>query len=265
MPARSPTALTGSELAARLTGVDDDVREEIIRNQLLAGNIPQFLRRLQPVELRDDLDADGMRIIVCVMPDYLALGSDRDYLLVPMRLQTALAVADRYGFTLPTTAMVDAIYAQSAVHLAPQPLPASSAMRSTAYYLRSDALVRSQLNRIDAAPGALVSGDKKDLVLTNRLWSHLERVAIYGWHMLDGRPIQPLSTVHGWHYVDYSHGVRLVSRRILINGKPGGLLAALQDTTTAPLLSNEGTISRASDLIARLEQPHYEHFSALTR
>jgi hypothetical protein len=265
MPTRSATAPTGSELAARLGGIDDDAREEIIRSELLAGNIPQFLRRLQPVELSSDLDGQSTRIIVCVMPDYLALGSDRDYLLVPMRLQTALAVADRYGFTLPTTALVDAIYAQAAVHLAPRPLPASPAMRSTAYYLKSNAMVRSQRTQLDAAPGMLISGDKKDLVLTNRLWNNPERVAIYGWHTLDGHPIQPLSTLHGWHYVDYSHGVRLVSTRILINDKPESLLAALQNTLTARLLSYEGAISGAPDLIARLAQAHVQHISALVR
>lgn len=265
LPARSATALTGSELAARLGGIDDDAREELIRNELLTGNIPQFLRRLQPVELQSDLDGESTRIIVCVMPDYLAVGSDRDYLLVPMRLQTALAVATRYGFTLPTTALVDAIYAQSAVHLAPKPLPAGPAMRSTPYFLNHDALVRSQRTELDATPGMLISGDKKDLVLTNRLWNHLERVAIYGWHTLDGHPIQPLSTVHGWHYVDYSHGVRLVSTRILINDKPTGLLAALQNTMTARLLSYEGAISGAPDLIARLTQAHVQRLSALVR
>lgn len=265
MPPRSAAALTGSQLAHRLGGLDDEAREEIIRTELLAGNIPQFMRRLRPVEMQSDLDGESTRITVCVMPDYLAVGSDRDYLLVPLRLQTALTVADRYGFTLPTTAIVDAIYEQSAVHLAPRPLPASPAMRSTAYYLRSNALVRSQRAKLGAAPGALISGDKKDLVLTNRLWNNLERVAIYGWHTLDGHPIQPLSTVHGWHYVDYSHGVRLVSRQILVNDKPERLFAALQDPVTARVLSYEGAISRASDLIFRLAEAHVPRISALVR
>ena len=190
------------------------------------------------------------------MPDYLALGSDRDYLLVPMRLQTALAVATRYGFSLPTPAIVDAIHTQSDVQLTPQPLPASAAMRSTAYYLNHDALVRSQRDDLDVVPGMLISGDKKDLVLTNRLWRNLERVAIYGWHVPDGRPIQPLSTVHGWHYVDYSHGVRLVAGRVLVNDEPQALLTALQNTTTARLLSDDGIALAASELIDRLAEAH---------
>jgi len=44
-------------------------------------------------------------------------------------------------------------------------------------------------------------------------------VAIYGWHKLDGKPIQPLYTGHVDWYVDYSHGIRLVSRTIYIDNK----------------------------------------------
>ena len=66
--------------------------------------------------------------MVCVTPDYLAIGSDDDYFLVPMRLETALAIARRFGFVLPTPKIVDAVYAQSQVQLRPQPLPASDAM-----------------------------------------------------------------------------------------------------------------------------------------
>ena len=73
-------------------------------------------------------------------------------------------------------------------------------MRSTNYSVRHDELVRAQRVAQDISLGSLTAGDKKDLVLTNRLWNHLDRVAIYGWHMLDGKPIQSLSTIHGWRY-----------------------------------------------------------------
>lgn len=68
----------------------------------------------------------------------------------------------------------------------------------------------------DAPLGALTVGDKKDLLLTNRLWGHLDRVAIYGWHMLDGKRIQSLSTVHGWRYADYSHRARFTRTRVFV-------------------------------------------------
>jgi hypothetical protein len=88
--------------------------------------------------------------------------------------------------------------------------------------------------------GELISGHKKDLVLSNRLGQLPGRVAIYGWHRAPGHPIQPLSTVHGAEYVDYSHGVRLVSTTVVVDGRPRSIYDALQDSHLASVLSREG-------------------------
>ncbi len=82
-------------------------------------------------------------------------------------------------------------------------------MRSNLYLERHQQRIDEQ--RFGLPLGELISGHKKDLVLSNRLRQLPDRVAIYGWHRAPGDPIQPLSTVHGARYVDYSHGVRLVS------------------------------------------------------
>src|SRR5439155_7225507 len=68
--------------------------------------------------------------------------------------------------------------------------------------------------------GLLIAGIKKDIVLTNRLKEKPHRVAIYGWHYPSGKPIQPLYVGHVDWYVDYSHGIRLMSRRMILDGKP---------------------------------------------
>jgi hypothetical protein len=175
-----------------------------------------------------------------------------------MRLATALTVAKHFGFTLPTTKMVDAIYVQSAVHLAPQPLPAGDQMRSTDYYWHHSQIIRQQEASLGVMPGTLTAGDKKDLVITNRLWQNLARVAIYGWHRLDHSPIQPLATVHGARYADYSHGVRLVSTVMYVNGQPKSIIDALTDTQIAPALSGEGAIQRITDLLTILAVPPVE-------
>lgn len=250
IPPRAASAPGGHAIAGTIAALDGEAREEFLREQVLAGNVPHFLRQLEPVELAGPA---GPNVTLCVMPDYLAVGTNEDYLLVPMRLETALEIGQRLGFLLPTPKVVDEISRQSRVHLTPQPLPASDQMRSSAYLIEHNALVREQRERSADPLGALTSGDKKDLVLTNRLWTQLERVAIYGWHAIDGRPIQPLSTVHGWHYVDYSHGVRLVSERVLIDGHPRALLDALADPSIAPLLSSEGVIVEIRALIERLK------------
>lgn len=259
IPARPAAAPTGSQLASRLEHIGDDERESLIRSELLAGNIPNFLRQLRPVTLRGA--AGQGEITVCAMPDYLALGSDSDYLLIPMRLETALAVGQRYGFSLPTPKLVDAIYAQSTVHLVPQPLPAGDAMRSTGYYEHHNEMVRAQRERLGSESGLLTAGDKKDVVLTERLWQNPDRVAIYGWHQSNGQPIQPLSTVHGWHYADYSHGIRLISDQVLVNHHVQSLYSALEDPHLATVLSSEGALHRVAELVDRLQQPHSESFA----
>jgi hypothetical protein len=254
MPDRPAGALGGHAFAQSIRGLTDDEREMRIREQLLTGNIPQFLRRLVPIELHAPAGHGlPIDIVICAAPDYLAIGSDEDFMLMPMRLATALSLASETGFTLPTPRIVDAIYAQAIVHVAPQPLPASSEMRSTDYSVRHDELVRAQRVAQDIALGDLTAGDKKDLVLTNRLWSHLDRVAIYGWHMLDGKPIQSLSTLHGWRYADYSHGARLISTRVFVHGKPRSIFDAMQDSRFAEALSGEGPLTNATVLIQTLK------------
>ncbi len=265
IPARSPTAPTGSEFARQVERISEHDREVAIQNELRSGNLPAFLRRLIPVKLATELpNGRTLQATICVLPDYLAVGSDADFLFVPMRLATALTVASHYGFTLPTTKMVDAIYEQSAAHVAPQPLPAGDQMRSTDYYWHHSQMVRQQEAALRVPLGTLTAGDKKDLVLTNRLWQNLARIAIYGWHRLDHSPIQPLATVHGARYADYSHGVRLVSTVIFVDGEPKSIFDALADTQLAWVLNGEGPIQRISQLLTILEVPPVEAAATTT-
>ena len=67
-------------------------------------------------------------------------------------------------------------------------------------------------------------------------------MAIYGWHHPDGKPIQPLYVGHVDWYVDYSHGIRLISRRMMVDGRPMQVADVLRDKELSPLLSNEGPI-----------------------
>ena len=218
-------------------------REQAIRDEILKGNLPEFLRKLVPVELHCELPSGkSLTATIFVAPDYLAIGSDDDFLRIPMNLHTAVAIADRFGFILPTKKMVDAIYLQSRYHFVPQPLPAGPEMRSTAYYWTHNQMIEDQAHALGVRLGELVSGDKKDVVMTNRLASNVGRIAIYGWHRGPGQPIQPLSTVHGANYADYSHGIRLISEMALIDGKLRSVYDILRDSSTAKVLSDEGPI-----------------------
>lgn len=244
IPARAGQDLTGSQFAQYVSKMNPQEREQAIRDEILKGNLPSFLRKLVPVELHCELPSGkSLMATIFVAPDYLAIGSDADFLRIPMNLPTAAAIADRFGFILPTRKMVDAIYSQARYHLAPQPLPAGPQMRSTAYYWTHNQMVEDQAHALGVRLGELVSGDKKDLVITNRLAFNVGRVAIYGWHRGPGQPIQPLSTVHGINYADYSHGIRLISEMALIDGKLRSIHDILSDPSTAKVLSDEGPIS----------------------
>ena len=90
------------------------------------------------------------------------------------------------------------------------------------------------------AHGTPVAGIKKDVVLTPRLGDEPGRVAIYGWHWQDGSPIQPVYTGHTDRWVDYSHGIRLVPRRVLVDGVEHDLVDLLEDPELRQLGSDEG-------------------------
>ncbi len=130
MPRRASRATDGSAVMDRLMGLGGVERDRAITREVLSGNIPDHLRQLVPVGF-DGALSDGQPVIVvlCVTPDYLSIGSDRDHVRVPMGLPAAAKIADELGFFLPTTRIVDAIYDQADVQLSPAPMAPTSAAR----------------------------------------------------------------------------------------------------------------------------------------
>ena len=243
IPPRAAQALTGSQFAESVSTMDRQQREHAILGQLLEGNLPGFLRKLAPVKLNCEVaDGKSLTAAIFVMPEYLAIGSDNDFLRIPMNLHTATAIAGRFRFLLPTKKMVDAIYQQSTCRFTPQPLPAGPQMSSTEYYQHHNVMIDEQSHTRGFPSGELVSGHKKDVVLTNRLNWKPGRIAIYGWHRDTGEPIQPLSTVHGADYADYSHGIRLIATMAMIEGRLRSVQDILRDAVFAKVLSDEGAI-----------------------
>lgn len=244
IPLRSPHAMTGSQFAESVSGMGREQREQAILGQLLQGNVPGFLRKLVPVKLTFKITA----ATIFVMPEYLAIGSDEDFLRIPMNLHTVGAILDRFRFLLPTKKMVDTIYNQASCRFVPQPLPAGPEMTSTKYYRMHNTIINTQSENRDFPSCVLVAGHKKDVVLTDRLVRKPGRIAIYGWHRAPGMPIQPLSTVHGAGYADYSHGIRLVAEMAMMGGQLRSIRDILRDSLLATTLSDEGTIHVASAL-----------------
>lgn len=149
-------------------------------------------------------------VTIYVTPDYFV----EDGIRMPVGMTRALAIAEARDMLLPTKDMVDAIWAAADIKLPPLTIPWDDANTTLRVFQRHNLLIEDQLAGKEIT-GKLIAGHKKDIVVSNRGG----RVAIYGWHRTSGRPIQPYSTVHGWDYHDYSHGLRLVSKLATRNGK----------------------------------------------
>lgn len=241
-------ALTGTDFAEVAAPLDPRERQQVAVEHLMGGVVPTFLGDLATL-CYEAADAEGTVHVVEieVLRDYLAIGTDGDYLPIALDLPAAREVARAWQMVLPTPKLVDAIYEAADERVAPRPLPPGPEMRSVAYLLRHRELLREQ--GAGSPPDGVRAGHKKDVVLTRRLFERPDRVAIYGWHRSEGEPIQDLSLWHGDRYVDYSHGVRLVSATVRVDDQPWDLFDLLADEVLAPLVSDEGPIPGARALL----------------
>jgi hypothetical protein len=236
IPARPADAPGGAAFMKQLASLLPAEREEAIAREFCRGNVPDFLRSFHKLTVRTEKHV----VTFEVMPDYLAVGTDTDFVRVPMTPMTAARIADAYGCSLPTRKIVDDVYRQATVKLEPRPM--TEARESVTTFTEHNTIIEKQ--RAGKPLGELVAGIKKDVVITSRLAEKPNRVAIYGWHKPDGSPIQPLAIVHRDTYVDYSHGVRLIKRTVEVDGKPRDVRHVLYDPELCGPLSDEGPITR---------------------
>lgn len=242
-PARSPTAAGGREFIARIDTLPAAEREQLIFTEIGAGNLPAFLRQTRLIAATwADAAGDSHRVVFRCCPDYLAVGSEGDFVRMPMTPVTAQKLADLFDACLPTRKLVDAIHAAAAVKLAPQfYAPDGDRNERPATFFRHQEEIEKQLAGLGAEKGELISGSKKDIVISNRLSEpgREGHVAIYGWHRPDGQPIQPLTNIHSGRYADYSHGVRLIGSTLLVDGVPRRMTELLGDSLLYKLISDE--------------------------
>ncbi len=245
-PAHGPSGTEFTNIIVTMPPPTDafSEREYWIYAQVISGNVPTWLRTLKPVTV----SAGGHTATYHVIPDYLAIGSDTDYFLTPTTPLLAQRLGDHLGCTLPTRKMVNQIWTNAAVKLNPQPIAPSPEMITVPVFAQHNAMVRSQRDTFTNAqpPGALVSGDKKDVVISSLIYSNLHTgvpkpVVIYGWHKLSpyGEPWQPLYNGHEESYADYSHGIRLVQMGLTVDGSPNTITNVLTSSSLAELLSDE--------------------------
>jgi hypothetical protein len=212
-------------------------RDSFVLKEILSGNVPGFLRDLVPVHVSvvDSFSGKTLHATYYVSPDYLSVGTDKDWARINITPYAAQKIADSFHCFLPTKKMVDDIYRAAVVKLEPVPLYAFR--DSTPIMWHHHLIIEGQRN----GRKGLIAGIQKDVVISGKISRDPkpERVAIYGWHKLDGKPIQPLYTGHIYWWVDYSQGIRLVYRKIKVEGKWMDYTDVLKDPKLKRLLCDE--------------------------
>lgn len=249
IPERQASAIEGSAFVAQVTGLSIIDREKAVVREILSGNVPSFSRRLRSLMISQTADTPNYELILFVACDYMAIGSDQDYLYIPLTPSTAQFLADQLSCSLPTKMIVDKIYTNSENKLSPQPIPPSDKMTTIEVFEQHTDSIKQQFSLLgfDRSAFGIVAGHKKDIIISNKIYDPdraSERVVIYGWHLSENIPIQPVYNGHLAMYADYSHGVRLISKLAFINGDSIHLDDILRDPALSILLSNDGVISK---------------------
>lgn len=251
LPQRKADALSGSAFAISIADslLTLAQREKIILKEIKNGNVPNFLRKLTKItdSTEWDFGIDKISISYYVLPDYFCIGSDEDFFYVPMTPILAQKVADLTKCSLPTKKMVDQIYKNATIKLQPKPIPPTKAMTTVPVFIAHTEIINMQLNDFNAKHknSELTAGHKKDIIISNKIYGEKSaRVVIYGWHKLDGKPIQPVYNKHTNTWADYSHGVRLVQNTVWLNGKKTTLAKILAAAKQSFLITDEGKIDK---------------------
>lgn len=235
VPERNSLAVTGTQFYKSAVAFHWHDRDSFAVKGILSGNIPSFLKRFTKVRT-SIISAEGKKInaMYYVLPDYLSIGADNDWARIPLSPMAAQQIADSFHCFLPTRKMVDDIYKAAKIKLEPVPMYAFRDSTITMYQHHLIIEGQRKLRK------GLISGIKKDVVISGKVSRDKpNHEAIYGWHKLDGKPIQPLYSGHINWWVDYSHGIRLIHRIIYVDGKPMDYIDVLKSERLRKLLCDE--------------------------
>ncbi len=232
-----PSFVTGTEFYKQAAAMKWKSRDSFVVKEILAGNLPLFLKKFIPVDVsvHDSATHKSIKATYFVAPDYLSLGTDNDWVRINITPMAAQQIADRFGCFLPTRKIVNDIYRAAKIKL--EPVPMYAFRDSTPTMFQHHLIIEGQRK----GGSGLIAGIKKDIVISGKITrdAKSDRLAIYGWHKLDGTPIQPLYSGHITWWVDYSQGIRLIYRKIKVENKWMDYIDLLKDKTLQGLLCDE--------------------------
>ena len=240
-PVQHPNAMNGSAFYKQAASMNWKQRDSLAVKEILSGNLPSFLKKMIAVHLSiiDSSTGKTIKAIIYVTADYLSIGNNDNWARVPLTPMAAQQIADSFHCFLPTKKIVDEIYKIATIKL--EPVSMFAFRDSTVTMYQHHLIIEGQRKQ----QKGLIAGIKKDVILTDQLNlpSKQNKVAIYGWHQLNGKPIQPLYTGHANWYVDYSHGIRLIYEQIKVDGKWMHYAEVLKHPVLYQLLADETTTS----------------------
>lgn len=196
---------TGREPAtaflARTAGLSETAREREILASIARGNVPSWTWSLVSVPVA------GRSIMV--MPDFLSLGTDQDFIRVPLTPAGAASVFGAHGLRFPTKAEADAVFAAARArggHVGFRAWSPHDGFSRGSNRALAEHHATTETGR--AGRSGLLDGHAKYV-----LGQQGSKVVIYGgWYAGTGAtPVQPLYSGHTATYLDYSHGIRGVA------------------------------------------------------
>jgi hypothetical protein len=278
IPARVGDPVTGRQFIDDLKKLGPAERQAHILKLLDDGQVPDFLRDLYKVELVDVPDADGNlhKVQYSVMPDFVAIGTNDDYVLVPMNSEMAQHVLLSWDMAPPTAQMVDQIATrgpevQFRADTGTKAFrPYDSAEGLEKYYQRNEQVTGrdyydawldwtgtgpdSSVVKHSELGGHPAVGHMKEFVMmpaeTLKGASDLDPAkgdtnpdTIGMYHRTiqnDNGPGKGVPLDHNEQYFDYSQGLRAVSPIVYVDGTPMHISDVLKHDKLHTVLSGDG-------------------------
>ena len=233
--------------------------EDAVIREILAGNVPDFMRpeNWREITVRGIVDGMEVELTFRVCPDYMAIGSNDDYVRVPMSPAGFLKLAARWDVALPTKKVVDRIYAEAAKEGgvfalidAPE-ISRETGMkmdRQTRHMLSPEfawsqsVIADAKMEKRKIRKFGLVVGHKKD-VLVHPVPPHCNG------NLIQYRPNHPQGLDYGAHpksHTDYSLGIRLVDSEVHVKIK--GKKEVEVDSTYRDVILNPKMYGLLSDV-----------------
>ena len=235
IPRLSERALSGKEFMEEYKKLEPAQRHMLVLQQLAIGNVPDHFKQFETIRVKS---SKGNVLEMQVARHGLRIGTDANYVEVPLDGPTAMAAAEIYGCTLPTPWISDQIYTAAEASKGIVPFidapqiakrmgiewnpskPDGKWMMSAEFVAERNKMLREYCREHGITDNQLTYGYHKDIIHPLPGTTKAGRLEIYGGRNVSGKRVQPISGGHHVRsYFDYSHQARFIRTSVKINGE----------------------------------------------